>query len=113
MSYIGTEDLTQGVRNSLREHAQEIHGAARNNAHEKCGHDVARAHHMAWGAVAREYHRVLSSYCILPGRSPRFLMCRAAFLRRAALGLFNRILPADCIYTKSEVRPAESAWDSM
>jgi len=49
--------LPDGVRDHLPQHAQEIYRAAFNSAWDEYGHDEARAHRVAWAAVKHKYQK--------------------------------------------------------
>jgi len=55
MPYDSRSDLTEGVRDNLPAHAQDIYEAF-NSAWDEYGHHEPRAHRVAWGAVERSYH---------------------------------------------------------
>jgi len=55
MPYKSIQELPEGVRNNLPQHAQEIYQAAYNNAWEEYNQDEERAARVAWAAVKQRY----------------------------------------------------------
>ena len=65
MQYDKKQDLPEGVRNNLPDHAQDIYKSAYNSAHEdhKDEEDTeSTAHRIAWSAVKQSYEKTGGSW---------------------------------------------------